>query len=58
MADERFRPETGMKVTDIRNNHIGTIVKAGGKSSKVRIPIFGRTDYVTKQIPNRYLKKR
>ena len=50
--------DKGVKVTDTRYGHIGTIVKYGPRSCKVRIPIFGRKETLTKQIPTRYLTER
>ncbi len=58
MMEEEKYLKRGMKVKDTRQGHIGTIVKLGGRSSKVRIPIFGRGDKVIRQIPNKYLVRR
>ncbi len=47
-----------MKVRCLKSGAIGKIMKVGGKTSKVRIPIFGQKASVVKQIPNKYLRRR
>ncbi len=48
----------GTKVTHLRTGHIGSIIKTGGRSSKVKIPIFGTKRSIIKQIPNDQLEVR
>ena len=54
----RNKLENGMKVTCTRSGLIGRITKLGGKSSKVRIPVFGTGKYFHKQISNENLVRR
>lgn len=46
------------KVKCTRSGVIGRVVKLGGRTSKIRIPIFGTRSSTVKQIPNRYLERR
>jgi hypothetical protein len=48
----------GDKVLCKKSGNIGKIVKLGGRSSKVRVPIFGQHTSIIRQIPNRHLVRR
>ena len=47
-----------MKVRCLKSGAIGRVIKVGGKTSKVRIPIFGAKDSIVRQIPNKRLARR